>query len=125
MRPKTVIHKFIETKTVIRKFIEMAGYAPREYLWRLYDVYKQDGLLSVHNHDFMRDPSFCKAYEWGCRAAADYTVALACSHWAMGRLYCEQTRWGFCRVWGKPWLPEFSDHGVPGLGFSEQNLLSA
>jgi hypothetical protein len=125
MRPKTVIHKFIETKTVIRKFIEMAGYAPREYLWRLYDVYKQDGLLSVHNHDFMRDPSFCKAYEWGCRAAADYKW-----HWRVhiglwAGFTASKLAGDFVEVWGKPWLPEFSDHGVPGLGFSEQNLLSA
>jgi hypothetical protein len=72
MRPKTVIRKFIETKTVIRQFIERAGYAPREYLRGAVCVYAEDGLRSFHNHDFMRDPSFCKAYERGCRAAFDY-----------------------------------------------------
>jgi len=34
--------------------------------------YCQDGLQTIHNHDFMKDPSFLKAYERGCRAAADY-----------------------------------------------------
>ncbi len=36
-------------------------------------VYNQDGLRSIHNSDFMKDPSFCKAYERGCRAASDYS----------------------------------------------------
>lgn len=31
--------------------------------------YNHDGLWSVHNHDFMSDPSFCRAYERGCCAA--------------------------------------------------------
>jgi hypothetical protein len=35
-------------------------------------AYDQDGLFSLHNHDFMKDASFCKAYERGCRAASDY-----------------------------------------------------
>jgi hypothetical protein len=35
-------------------------------------AYDFDGLRSIHNHDFMREPSFCKAYERGCRAASDY-----------------------------------------------------
>lgn len=36
-------------------------------------VYDQDGLRSVHNHDFMADPSFRKAYERGIRATGrDY-----------------------------------------------------
>jgi hypothetical protein len=35
--------------------------------------YDQDGLKSVHNHEFMNDPSFCKAYERGVRATGqDY-----------------------------------------------------
>jgi hypothetical protein len=36
------------------------------------DVYDRDGLRSVHNHDFMNDPAFSRAYERGCLAAADY-----------------------------------------------------
>ncbi len=35
-------------------------------------VYDQDGLRTIHNHDFIRQPSFCKAYERGCQAADDY-----------------------------------------------------
>jgi hypothetical protein len=61
-------------KTVIRKFFEMAGYRLEKIPTPepIYDVYDQDGLRSIHNHDFMSDPSFCKAYERGCRAASDY-----------------------------------------------------
>lgn len=36
-------------------------------------VYDQDGLRSIHNHEFMNDPSFMKAYERGVRATGqDY-----------------------------------------------------
>jgi hypothetical protein len=35
-------------------------------------TYDQDGLRSIHNHDFMQEPYFRKAYERGCRAATDY-----------------------------------------------------
>lgn len=31
-------------------------------------VYAQDGLISVHNHDFLADPAFRRAYERGLRA---------------------------------------------------------
>jgi SAM-dependent methyltransferase len=34
-------------------------------------VYEQDGLRSIHNHEFMDDPAFRKAYERGVRAAGD------------------------------------------------------
>lgn len=37
------------------------------------DAYIQDGLVSMHNHDFMRDPAFCSAYARGVMAAGkDY-----------------------------------------------------
>jgi Macrocin-O-methyltransferase (TylF) len=35
-------------------------------------VYDRDGLRSVHDHSFMQDPSFRKAYGRGVRAAGDY-----------------------------------------------------
>lgn len=36
-------------------------------------VYDQDGLRSIHNHEFMDDPAFRRAYERGIRAAGqDY-----------------------------------------------------
>lgn len=31
-------------------------------------IYAQDGLISVHNHDFMRDPRFLRAYQRGVKA---------------------------------------------------------
>src|SRR5438874_2036956 len=34
-------------------------------------VYDQDGLRSIHNHEFMDDPAFRKAYQRGIRAAGD------------------------------------------------------
>ena len=34
-------------------------------------VYDQDGLRSIHNHEFMDDPVFRRAYERGVRAAGD------------------------------------------------------
>jgi hypothetical protein len=49
----------------------MGGYHVEKIPEAVYDVYNQDGLRSIHNHDFMRDPSVCKAYERGCRAASD------------------------------------------------------
>ncbi|MEO7673943.1 MAG: TylF/MycF/NovP-related O-methyltransferase, partial [Pyrinomonadaceae bacterium] len=36
------------------------------------ELYDRDGLISVHNHDFMADPSFQKAYARGVLAAGDY-----------------------------------------------------
>jgi hypothetical protein len=36
-------------------------------------VYDQDGLRSVHNHEFMRDENFRRAYDWGVSASGrDY-----------------------------------------------------
>jgi hypothetical protein len=35
-------------------------------------VYDQDGLRSVHDHSFMSDPSFRKAYKRGVQAAGEY-----------------------------------------------------
>jgi hypothetical protein len=34
--------------------------------------YNQDGLRSIHNHDFMSDPAFVRAYRRGVQAASDY-----------------------------------------------------
>ena len=33
-------------------------------------LYQQDGLQSIHNHDFMRDPAFVDAYSRGLKACA-------------------------------------------------------
>ncbi|WCJ58926.1 macrocin O-methyltransferase [Fontisphaera persica] len=40
------------------------------------DIYDQDGLKTHHNHDFMKDPDFCRAYARGAKAADDYRI-----HW--------------------------------------------
>ena len=34
--------------------------------------YDQDGLRSIHNHEFVLDKKFCSAYERGVKAAGDY-----------------------------------------------------
>jgi len=44
---------------------------PRPQLHPAGHVYDQDGLRSIHNHEFMDDPSFRKAYERGVRAAGE------------------------------------------------------
>jgi hypothetical protein len=37
------------------------------------EAYDQDGLRTVHNHEFMQDPQFCRAYERGVAAVGyDY-----------------------------------------------------
>ncbi len=36
-------------------------------------IYDEDGLASIHNHDFADDPAFVAAYERGVRAAGDYS----------------------------------------------------
>lgn len=36
-----------------------------------YHIYNQDGLRSIHNHDFMFDHAFDRAYNRGCLAAGD------------------------------------------------------
>lgn len=37
-----------------------------------WNVYSQDSLKSIHNHEFMKDASFCRAYARGVLAAGDY-----------------------------------------------------
>jgi hypothetical protein len=61
-------------RTLLNRLISMNGYR----LTRVqksdpsHTSYNQDGLWSIHNHDFMSDPIFRKAYMRGCRAASDY-----------------------------------------------------
>ncbi len=58
---------------MIRWLVERTGYTivkgPRSAGDEAYD---QDGLRSYHNHDFVDDPVFRRAYARGCKAAADY-----------------------------------------------------
>ena len=61
----------MEFKALLKKAIETTGYTIR----RVTDdrhVYDQDGLKSVHQHEFMNDPSFLRAYNRGVGAAGDY-----------------------------------------------------
>jgi hypothetical protein len=72
------------TKAIIKKIIERAGYTVHRLpsrnseindhaeIYEQPDIYDQDGLRSIHNHDFMSDALFCKAYQRGCHAAIDY-----------------------------------------------------
>lgn len=60
----------MDVKALIRRVIELSGYTVRKINP---GIYNQDGLESVHNHDFMLEPSFRKAYERGVLAAGqDY-----------------------------------------------------
>ena len=58
-------------QNLVKQLIGMTGYllvrSPNAE--KLYD---RDGLISIHNHDFMDDPSFQKAYTRGVLAAGDY-----------------------------------------------------
>lgn len=56
-------------KTALLRLLDPVGQR-QAALWR--DAYSQDGLKSVHNHDFMTDPDFVRAYARGVEAAADY-----------------------------------------------------
>ncbi len=59
----------------IRRLIETTGYSiyklPRGRKFNGDQAYDQDGLWSVHNHDFLRDPGFIEAYQRGVAAAGD------------------------------------------------------
>lgn len=62
-------------QSALKKMIEVTGYTikklpPREVSTER--AYEQDGLMSIHNHDFVTDPSFLRAYARGCRADRDY-----------------------------------------------------
>lgn|GEM_PF-1636785 len=36
--------------------------------------YNQDGLVTIHNHDFMESPTFKAAYQRGVKAAGPITI---------------------------------------------------
>jgi len=57
-------------RKIIKRFFAVAGIDVYRFGK---DVYSADGLRSVHNHDFIADPKFIKAYERGILAAGrDY-----------------------------------------------------
>lgn len=59
----------MKIKSMLRDLLEVTGYTISK---KDKSTYNQDGLRSIHNHDFMTDPAFCKAYARGCRADDDY-----------------------------------------------------
>jgi macrocin-O-methyltransferase TylF-like protien len=64
-------------RTAVKRLVETTGYTinklpDREIVPQQIGVYDQDGLRSVHNHEFMNDLSFRKAYRRGALAASDY-----------------------------------------------------
>lgn len=59
-------------KSSIRRILEKTGYTVSRLPQNGASLYDQDGLRTSHNHDFMKDPSFQKAYKRGCKAASDY-----------------------------------------------------
>lgn len=63
----------MQLKTILNRMIAPLGYNTVKLLLTLggkRGAYAQDGLVSVHNHDFMRDPKFETAYARGVQAAA-------------------------------------------------------
>jgi hypothetical protein len=56
--------------------LRRCGFSPRQPTCaregEVEEVYDQDGLRSVHDHSFMSDPSFRKAYNRGVQAAGEY-----------------------------------------------------
>lgn len=53
-------------RRVLNRLLKNTGYSI-EKMGK--NVYSQDGLITEHNHDFMKDPSFCEAFERGELAA--------------------------------------------------------
>ncbi len=74
---RTLAKRFIvRVLTQVNRLIEVIGYTIKINK-KSQDVYDQDGLLSIHNHEFMNDPSFFKAYSRAVLAAGvDYLI-----HW--------------------------------------------
>ncbi|QYK53603.1 MAG: class I SAM-dependent methyltransferase [Fimbriimonadaceae bacterium] len=61
-------------KGVVRKLLESQGYRVELIQPEPENIYNQDGLRSIHNHDFMNDARFQSAYTRGMLASEkDYT----------------------------------------------------
>lgn len=57
-------------KKFIKYLLKSCGYTiSRNHTVLAQDIYDEDGLQSVHNHDFMTDPSFIEAYQRGIKAS--------------------------------------------------------
>ena len=55
-------------------------------------VYDQDGLKSVHNHDFMHEPRFCRAYARGVLPSGPTISGIGGCMWVYG-LPFPQANW--------------------------------
>jgi hypothetical protein len=58
----------LKRKKLIRKIFELSGWTVSKIKPEAYD---QDNLYSLHNHEFMRDPTFVRSYNRGVMAAND------------------------------------------------------
>jgi len=58
-------------RSALKRLIRSTGYIIRR-MPKGDHIYETDGLISVHNHDFMHDHAFAKAYARGAKAAGDY-----------------------------------------------------
>lgn len=70
-------------KQFLKRLFEQTGYtisrkrnASSQRMAASDGAYDQDGLWSIHNHDFMTDKLFSKAYNRGCAADSDHRI-----HW--------------------------------------------
>lgn len=52
-------------------------------IYRHFDMYSQDGLITAHNHDFMKDPRFITAYERGIQSVSEDKVLDYRIHWRL------------------------------------------
>ena len=66
----------LKIKADLRRLIELTGYTLVKLHPSADSAYDQDGLKSIHNHDFMFDSAFAKAYQRGCLADRDHKI-----HW--------------------------------------------
>ena len=68
---------FLPMKALAKRLLNRLGYTisrTRNNTSSGPSVYDQDGLRTVHNHDFMKDPKFVRAYERGCAADSDHRI---------------------------------------------------
>lgn len=65
----------MELRRSIARLLAEAGY----FTMRKFapEIYAQDGLLSAHNHDFLKDPAFIRGYERGVKAIGGVDIY----HW--------------------------------------------
>jgi len=65
--------RHMNLKSSLREFLEnMTGYSFHKRQTTAEGFYNEDGLWTIHNHEFMADESFIGAYQRGCDAADDY-----------------------------------------------------